>query len=112
MVESEESYNREMGEWFRTWRIRESEKSFSKIHILLFSDLAIIALFWESNVLNASQHGRIYLSCLASYIYFVTQLCKGKKLGNVTMKNYLNESLLSLLSFIIYGQGSFEKGLM
>ena len=28
------------------------------------------------------------------------------------MKNYLNESLLSLLCFIIYGQGSFEKGLM
>ena len=28
------------------------------------------------------------------------------------MKNYLNERLLSLLCFIIYGQGSFEKGLM
>ena len=26
------------------------------------------------------------------------------------MKNYLNESLLSLLCFVIYGQGSFEKG--
>ena len=43
---------------------------------------------------------------------FVTQLCKGKKNGNVTLKNYFNESLLSLLCFIIYGQGSFEKGLM
>ena len=44
---------------------------------------------------------------------FVTQLCKGKKKnGNVTVKNFLNESLLSLLCFIIYGQGSFEKGLM
>ena len=42
---------------------------------------------------------------------FCTQLCKGnKKIGNVTVKNYLNESLLSLLCFIIYGQGSFEKG--
>ena len=35
-----------------------------------------------------------------------------KKIGNVTVKNYLNESLLSLLCFIMYGQGSFEKGLM
>ena len=43
---------------------------------------------------------------------FCTQLCKGKDNGNVTVKNYLNESLLSLLCFIIYGQGSFEKGLM
>ena len=44
---------------------------------------------------------------------FCTQLCKGKKNGNVTMKNYLNESL-SFLCFIIYGdhQGSFKKGLM
>ena len=37
---------------------------------------------------------------------FRTQLCKGKKtIGNATVKNYLNENLLSLLSFIIYGQG-------
>ena len=44
---------------------------------------------------------------------FCTQLCKGKKKnGNVTVKNYLNESLLCLLRFIIYGQGSFDKGLM
>ena len=35
-----------------------------------------------------------------------------KKIGNVTVKNYLNESLLFLLSCIIYRQGSFEKGLM
>ena len=35
-----------------------------------------------------------------------------KKFGNVTVKNFLNESLLSLLWFIIYGQGSFEKGSM
>ena len=46
--------------------------------------------------------GNLHLLC--------TQLCKLK--GNVTVKNYLNESLLSLLRFIIYGQGSFEKGLM
>ena len=43
---------------------------------------------------------------------FCTQICKGEKIGNVTVKIYLNESLLSLLCFIIYGQGSFEKGLM
>ena len=41
---------------------------------------------------------------------FCTQLFF-KKIGNVTVKNYLNESLLSLLCFI-YGQGSFGKGLM
>ena len=33
------------------------------------------------------------------------------KIENVTVKNYLNDSLLSLC-FIIYGQGSFEKSLM
>ena len=45
---------------------------------------------------------------------FCTQLCKSekKKNGNVTVKSYLNESLLSLFCFIIYSQGSFEKGLM
>ena len=38
--------------------------------------------------------GNLYLFC--------TQPCKGKKkIGNVTLKNYLNESLLSLLCFII-----------
>ena len=35
-----------------------------------------------------------------------------KRIGNVTGKNYLNESLLSLFCFIIYCQGSFEKDLM
>ena len=39
-------------------------------------------------------------------------LQRHKQFGNVTVKNYLNERLLSLLCFIIYGQGSFEKGLM
>ena len=49
--------------------------------------------------------GNLYLFC--------TQLCKGKKKnGNVTVKNYFDESLLSLLCFIIYGQGPFEKGFM
>ena len=33
-----------------------------------------------------------------------------KKIGNETVKNYLNDSLLSLLCLIIYGQDSFEKG--
>ena len=46
-------------------------------------------------------------------VYFVFNSTKiFKKIGNVTVKNYLNESLLSLLCFIIYGQGSFEEGLM
>ena len=55
-----------------------------------------------------------HLSCLASYIYFVLNSAKVNKSGNVTVKNYLNESLLSLslLCFIVYGQDSFEKGLM
>ena len=53
-----------------------------------------------------------HLSCLASNIYFVLNTAKVKKIGNVTVKIYLNESLLSLLCFIIYGQGSFEKGMM
>ena len=49
----------------------------------------------------------------ASYISFVLNSAKVKKKNrNVTVKNYLNESLLFLLCFIIYGQGSFEKGLM
>ena len=43
---------------------------------------------------------------------FCTQLCKEKKNGNVTVKNYLNESLLSLICFIINDQGSFEEGWM
>ena len=38
-----------------------------------------------------------HLSCLASNIYFVLNSAKVKKIGNVTVKNYLNESLLSLL---------------
>ena len=67
----------------------------------------------ESNALNASQRLlKSHLSCLASYIHFVLNSAKVKKNGTVTVKNYLNESLLSLLCFIIYGQGSFEKGLM
>ena len=67
--------------------------------------------------------GNLHLLC--------TQPWKGKKkICNVTVKNYLNESLLSRLCFImtvknclnesllsrlcfiIYGQGSFEKALM
>ena len=48
--------------------------------------------------------GKLHLLC--------TQLCKAKIIGNVTVKTYLNHSFLSLLCFIIYGQGSFEKGLM
>ena len=50
---------------------------------------------------------------ISNKVYFVFNSTKIlKKIGNVTVKNYLNESLLSLLCFIIYGQGSFEEGLM
>ena len=34
-----------------------------------------------------------------------------KKIGNVTAKNYLKESLSSILCFIIQGKGSSGKGL-
>ena len=56
-----------------------------------------------------------HLSCLTVYIYFVLNSAQssGKKIsGNVTLKNYLKESLLSILCFIIYGRGSSEKGLI
>ena len=49
--------------------------------------------------------------CQVTFILYST-LQRLKKIGNVTVKNYLSESLLSLLCFIMYGQGSFEKGLM
>ena len=55
-----------------------------------------------------------HLSCLAIYNYFVLNSAqssgKKKNFGNMTMKNYLKESLLSLLCFIIHGQGSSENG--
>ena len=63
----------------------------------------------ESNALNASQCLlKSHPTCLASYIHFVLNSAKVNKIGNVAVKNYLNESFLS----IIYGLGSFEKGLM
>ena len=71
-----------------------------------------------SNILQTWYYKKLYntklshLSCLAIYIYFVLNSLKVKKIGNVTVKNYLNERLLSLLCFIIYGQSSFEKGFM
>ena len=52
-------------------------------------------------------------SKLSGKLHFVLNSAKIKKInGNVTVKIYLNKSLLSLLCFIIYGRGSFEKGLM
>ena len=54
-----------------------------------------------------------HLSCLAIYICFELNSAQSsgeRKIGNVTVKIYLKESLLSLLCFIINGQGSFEKG--
>ena len=52
---------------------------------------------------------KLYLSCLAIYMYFVLKSAQssGRKKGNVTVKNYLKESLLSHLCFII--QGSSEN---
>ena len=56
-----------------------------------------------------------YLFKVCLFVWQVTFILNStlqrlKKIGNVTVKNYLKESLLSLLCFIIYGQGSFEKG--
>ena len=45
-------------------------------------------------------------------LYSTLHSLKGEKNGNVTVTNYLKERLLPLLCFIIYGQGSSEKGLM
>ena len=42
-------------------------------------------------------------------VFTVLNSPKVKKIANVTVKNYLNESLLSPLCFIIYGQGPFES---
>ena len=56
-----------------------------------------------------------HLCCLAIYIYFVLNSAESsvkKIIGNVTVKNYLKESLLSILCFIILGKGSSEKGLI
>ena len=52
---------------------------------------------------------KLHLSCLAIYSYFVLNSAKVKK-WKCDSENYLNESLLSFLCFIIYGQGSFENG--
>ena len=49
------------------------------------------------------------------YIYFVLNSAQssGKKIiGNVTVQNYLKESLLCILCFIIQGKGSSGKGLI
>ena len=64
----------------------------------------------ESNALSAS----LFKGAKLWQVTFILWLnsAKVKKIGNVTVKNYLNESLLSLFCFIIYGQGSFKKGLM
>ena len=49
----------------------------------------------------------------SSYIYFVfnsTQSSGKKLIGKVTAKNYLKESLLSILCFNIQGKGSPREG--
>ena len=61
--------------------------------------LECFTLFTE----DASQlSGNLHLFC--------AQLCTVFRKTKVTVKNYLKESLLSLLCFIIHGQGSSEKG--
>ena len=55
-------------------------------------------------------HSVSHLSCLAIYIYFVLNSAKVKKIGNVTVKNYLNESLLSLFVFHYLWSTFFRKG--
>ena len=63
---------------------------------------------------NASVCTEVAVSCLAiSVLYFVLNSAQSsgkKKKGNVTVKNYLKESLLSLLCFIIHGKVFFRKG--
>ena len=67
----------------------------------------------ESNALNASVFTEVAFQLSGCFIYFVLHSAQspGKKIsGNV--KNYLKESLLSILCFIIHGKGSSEKGLI
>ena len=66
--------------------------------------------------LNSAQSsvtiGNFTNSC---YVYFVLDYAhsSGKKIiGNVTAKNYLKETLLSILCFIIQGKGSSGKRLI
>ena len=61
--------------------------------------LECITVFTE---VGSKLSGNLHLLC--------TQLCKGKKIGNVTVKNYLNEILLSLLCFIIIFTVKVRKG--
>ena len=71
-----------------------------------YSFIEDVKLNKSGNVSESPPSG--YGDC-ATHQYTLMEL---KKIGNVTVKNYLNESLLSLLCFVIYAQGSFEKGLM
>ena len=50
-----------------------------------------------------------HLSCLAGNIYFVLNSAKVKKIGNVTVKNYSNESFLSLVLYYLRSR-FFRKG--
>ena len=50
--------------------------------------------------------------CINFYLYSTLHSLQVKKIGNVTAKNYLKESLPSILCFIIQGKVSSRKGLI
>ena len=81
--------------------------------LMLCTTLKPNGKFSASNALNASVFTEVAVSCLAIYIILYSSLhsLQIKKNGNITVKNYLKESLLSILCFIIHGKGSSEKGL-
>ena len=60
----------------------------------------------ESNTFSGSVISVVWL-----FVFIFTQLCTVFRIGNVTAKNYLKESL-SMLCFIIQGKGSSGKDLI
>ena len=63
----------------------------------------------ESNTLSGSVISVVWLFVL--FVLNSASQSSGKKIiGNVTAKNYLKESLSSILCFIIQGKGSSWKG--
>ena len=100
--------------------LTKTEKDSNTLHV----SGSVISVVWLfvlictqlcSNTLNASKCLlKSHVSCLAIHIYFVLNsaqsLGKNKKNGNVALNNYLKESLLSLLCFIILRSRFFRKG--
>ena len=56
--------------------------------------------------------GYLQLFCTQLSLNSAQSLGKNDNNRNVTEKNYLKESLLTILCFIIQGKGSSEKGLI